>query len=248
MLKTKEYIFSQEELDVPAGVQELLSFKSGKAGGKTVVYIHGFNRFGGWQEFWNADHILEKGHSAVLPSQLGFGKSQGERDYCGPNTCESIASALEDFCKRENISSDDLIIWGHSRGALVTATLAVTHPNLAGAYVCQSGAYDFERNYNNPTKPEKIRANMSEETGGASEEEMAKRSPILNVQNIAKPVLIIHGDLDETVSVEQARLFAEALDKAGKKYELHILEGQDHYTGKASRPIVFDFIERIFRA
>lgn len=42
------------------------------------------------------------------------------------------------------------------------------------------------------------------------------------------PILLIHGKDDTVVPHEQSALFAEALKRAGKPYELISLKGEDH--------------------
>ena len=45
------------------------------------------------------------------------------------------------------------------------------------------------------------------------------RSPILRVAQIDAPVLLVHGDRDENVPVDQAMAMAEALKSHGKEVE-----------------------------
>lgn len=67
-----------------------------------------------------------------------------------------------------------------------------------------------------------------EDEVGVSKKEWAKRSVINYVENIECPVLIIHGEKDERVSVEQAQILADALSKKGKSFELFIVSDADH--------------------
>lgn len=48
---------------------------------------------------------------------------------------------------------------------------------------------------------------------------LVEGSPAQNVERFAAPVLIIHGDADQTVNVEQGRRMNEALRRAGKSVE-----------------------------
>lgn len=43
------------------------------------------------------------------------------------------------------------------------------------------------------------------------------------------PILLIHGRDDTVVPLEQSRIMAESLQKAGKPYELVVLKGEDHW-------------------
>ena len=51
-----------------------------------------------------------------------------------------------------------------------------------------------------------------------SGDERDKSSPIMNVDEIDIPLLIVHGDVDRRVMIEQSREFVKALEKADKPY------------------------------
>ncbi|WP_374516789.1 alpha/beta hydrolase family protein, partial [Brevundimonas sp.] len=48
------------------------------------------------------------------------------------------------------------------------------------------------------------------------------------------PMLVIHGRDDTVVPIEQSRLMAEALRRAGKPVELVELEGEDHWLSRGA--------------
>jgi len=50
-----------------------------------------------------------------------------------------------------------------------------------------------------------------------------------NAAKVGMPLLIAHGELDDTVPVEQSEMMVESLKKAGKPHEFIELEGMDHY-------------------
>lgn len=55
------------------------------------------------------------------------------------------------------------------------------------------------------------------------------RSPILHADRCAAtPLLMLHGDADAVVPVEQSRVFAERVQAGGGKVSLHIYEGEGH--------------------
>jgi dipeptidyl aminopeptidase/acylaminoacyl peptidase len=53
-------------------------------------------------------------------------------------------------------------------------------------------------------------------------------SPLQETDKLSMPLLIIHGDIDPTVPVDQSRLFAEKLESTGKKFKYVELAGLDH--------------------
>jgi len=74
------------------------------------------------------------------------------------------------------------------------------------------------------------------------------RSPILRVAQIDVPVLLVHGDRDENVSVEQTLAMTEALKSHGKEVETFIVPGGTHFfteqQNAQARRKLFDFLRR----
>lgn len=56
-----------------------------------------------------------------------------------------------------------------------------------------------------------------------------ERSPYRLAHKVDVPVLLIHGEDDEVVPIEQSLIMAEALQKLGKPHMLVRLKGEDHY-------------------
>lgn len=75
-------------------------------------------------------------------------------------------------------------------------------------------------------------------------------SPIDHAKNLDMPLLIVHGDIDRIVPVEQSRIMVDELKKLGKEFTYIELEGADHrsnqlyYRHKAEfYPAMIDFFE-----
>jgi dipeptidyl aminopeptidase/acylaminoacyl peptidase len=62
----------------------------------------------------------------------------------------------------------------------------------------------------------------------ADRERIVATSPKFHVKNIRAPLLMVHGVIDDIVPVEQSRIMAEAMQAAGKPYELVEVPGADH--------------------
>jgi len=58
-------------------------------------------------------------------------------------------------------------------------------------------------------------------------------SPAHLADKVDKPLLLIHGRDDTVVAIEQSRVMAEAMRRAGKPVELIELEGEDHWLSRA---------------
>jgi dipeptidyl aminopeptidase/acylaminoacyl peptidase len=74
-------------------------------------------------------------------------------------------------------------------------------------------------------------------------------SPAAQAAKAKIPVLLVHGRDDTVVPLEQSRVMAEALEKAGKPAELVILKGDDHWLSRGETRLqmlraVVDFLEK----
>jgi dipeptidyl aminopeptidase/acylaminoacyl peptidase len=66
----------------------------------------------------------------------------------------------------------------------------------------------------------------------ARDPSLAEISPAAHVDRVNIPVLLIHGRDDTVVPLEQSRIMAEALQKAGKPVELVVQKGADHWLSR----------------
>ncbi|MBW8815801.1 MAG: S9 family peptidase [Caulobacterales bacterium] len=57
-------------------------------------------------------------------------------------------------------------------------------------------------------------------------------SPVAHIDQVSIPVMLIHGKDDSVVPLEQSRIMAEALQKAGKPVELVVEPGEDHWLSR----------------
>ena len=70
--------------------------------------------------------------------------------------------------------------------------------------------------------------------GAAGPQKLAATSPLKHAAAVQAPVLMIHGDKDTVVHLDQSIRMAGALKAAGKPHELIILEDENHYFTKSS--------------
>ena len=75
---------------------------------------------------------------------------------------------------------------------------------------------------------------LREQLGAVSSDTLSTQSPARHAGDVKVPILLIHGDKDTVVPIEQSQRMAKVLKAAGKPYELVILEGENHYLTKAA--------------
>ncbi len=202
-----------------------------------VIYVHG----GGWTGRTKADGLfyaeafLQRGYAyASIDYRLSS-------DAIFPAQIEDVKAAIR-FLRAHaadyRVDPDRIGLIGHSAGGELVSLAGTTNDdpqfdtgdNLgvssAVQAVCDmSGPVDF-------LAPASALASMLEKLlGGPVDEkqDLAKlASPIDHVNPKCPPFLILHGEKDPAIPVEEASGFAAALQQAGVSAQLVILPGQPH--------------------
>lgn len=194
-----------------------------------VLFIHGHQegpRNGG--EIYVASRRLgimaRRGYVAAALSQPGYGNSDGPPDFCGPVTQDAALLALEHLRGLPFVDADKIVLYGYSRGAIVAAMVATRDARLAGV-VLGAGAYDFFSWY--PTPLRGIDRNIEIEAG-TSAEAFRARSAVYHADRIRAAVLLLHGERDERVPVQQAHRFAAELAARGVAVKLKTFPNARH--------------------
>ncbi|MEO9968035.1 MAG: alpha/beta hydrolase [Reichenbachiella sp.] len=178
-----------------------------------------------------------------------------------------------------NLDMDNFGIMGESAGAHIAmmntitnpADFGLSHPKLAMDYMIDIyGPSDLYRLYRSESldsimtmikelpKPINQHLNLAHRVFGFDPEvdqEKTKSfadqySPVTYLNDKIPPVLMIHGDADQVVPLDQSISLKSRLDSLGIENEIHILEGTNHAfigaddTQKADiQRWIFDFIE-----
>lgn len=189
--------------------------------------------------------LARRGYVAAALSQPGYGNSSGPPDFCGPFTQDAALLALEHLRAKPFVAGNRIALYGYSRGAIVSAMVATRDAKLA-AVVLGAGAYDFFNWY--PTPLRGIDANIRAEAG-TSPAAFRARSALHHADRIKAPVLLLHGEADERIPVEQARAFAAALQARGATVTLRTFPDTRHGIPPAAQwREVEPFLERALLA
>ena len=90
--------------------------------------------------------------------------------------------------------------------------------------------------------------------GGSAIERLQKgaqrdaNSPVKHIEKIALPLLIVHGDIDRRVMIEQSREFVAALQGAGKQVTyIEQANGNHHLSLQGHRTEFFEAMDKFLR-
>jgi uncharacterized protein len=182
-----------------------------------------------------ADTLSRRGVAVLRLDDRGFGASTGDfASASSADFAEDIRAALAYLRGRPDIDGDRLGLVGHSEGGLIAPMVAATDPGLQGIVLVAGPAQtgreiiSYQQRYA-IQHADGIRPEARDSAFFAAQEmleEYADRQPWLRYfldhdplsvarQVAGVPVLILHGETDRQVTVEQAEVLAAAFREAG---------------------------------
>ncbi len=241
MIKTNRFIVNHYLIDNDSDTNELIVLEPDTeiiVG--DILFFHGHQmgvKVGAWETPRYLEPLLIRGYRVIVPSILGYGKTTGEPDYCGPNTLDRLEKTIRDFIK------EPIHIMGASRGGTLAILFAEHFPEFARSCTAIAGTYDLEVMVNTTTD-EKMKHNIITETGGDIDAYKI-RDPKTRWQELKAPLHVLHGLKDEQIPVEQAESLVEFLEKMELNPKLTILEGASHklFSEKTFNEVIIPFLE-----
>jgi len=191
--------------------------------------------------------LAARGFACLAISEPGYGKSEGKPDFMGPASIKAFAVGFKRFKRESFVDATRMGIYGYSRGAMAASLLTIRLDKEVKAAVFGAGVYDLKKAYAE-TKFDGIRENIKAEAG-LTEQAFKERSSILQVQKLNAPILIIHGENDDNVPVNQALLLRDRMKELKKDFEIVILTDHKHgqIKGNFISPVI-DFFNRKLKA
>jgi acetyl esterase/lipase len=209
-----------------------------------IVWIHG----GGWSGNSKAKpeglDFLRHGYALV---SLNYRQSQHAKWPAQIMDCKAAIRWLRAHAKEYSLDGKHIGVWGWSSGGHMVAMLGVSGgvkefdqgENLRYSSSVQAvgdwfGPTDFLTISKYPCESIRWGTKDSPETpllGGLVSQNIEKArnaSPTTYVSKHSAPFLILHGDKDPMVPLEQSQELADALKKAGAPVEYHVIVGGGH--------------------
>ena len=236
--------FGAAELDVtyctPNDIPQQMDIYYPTSGGPwpVLLYVHG----GGWSEGDKAEGVSWRTMTehGFLVVSVNYRLASYENKF--PVMIEDVKCAvryLRAYASQYNLAADHIGAAGASAGGHLVALLGLADEAAGwdtGEYADQSshvqavvtlaGPSDFTRgDYNSATMAIYY---AFDEMPGSPSAKLAAASPVTYISPEDPPFLIIHGDKDSIVPVEQAYVLDEQLKNAGVPSELVIVRNGSH--------------------
>ncbi|KAL2059737.1 hypothetical protein VTL71DRAFT_10229 [Oculimacula yallundae] len=186
----------------------------------------------------NAQYFTSRGYAYCYPNyagSTGYGRDyRAQLDHnWGIKDVEDTISCVEYLASQGLIDGSKVGISGRSSGGYTTIQALTSFPKFFAAGVslfgignlkalCEDDPHKFESQYGT--------ALIFPENASAEEKEkiMHERSPCLHADRIESPLLLLQGDVDRVVPIEQSREMERVLKARGGDVKLVVFEGEGH--------------------
>lgn len=238
---------SFDGLDIPAFL-----YRPERSNGAAILYPHGGpkDQYGfAWDEL--AQYFVAKGYTYLAPNyrgSTGYGKDFERANYndWGLGDTKDCLYGAKYLRTLNGIKPDRIGIGGGSYGGYMTINALSRDPEYL--FACGVAKYGDSNLISSWAQCEKRLRLYTEIFLGHPSTNMdiyLKGSPIMEVKNVQKPVLILHGLLDTVVPPEASEEWVEALRREGKTFEYKTYDDEPH--GFLRRENLLDVYERMER-
>ena len=176
-------------------------------------------------------HLAREGYVAVALSMRGW-PDTGGKDDCGGTQPFDVVRAVQWISRQPGVDPNRIGLMGFSQGGQVALLAAGLTPKVK-AVVAFFPVADLER-WAQTTQTPGIKDAYIPETCAKGLGLKAK-SPIHAACAINAPTLLIHGDRDTRVPMDQSLQMAKAMLDCGKKVQLQLVKGGEHTLKKGHK-------------
>ncbi|XOV83511.1 MAG: alpha/beta hydrolase family protein [bacterium] len=198
----------------------------------TIIAPHG----GPWAEdagryfFWN-QYFSDRGYAILKPNfrgSTGYGDAYTAAGFeqWGGIMQDDVMDGLNWMIKNNLADPDRVCIHGGSYGGYVALVAAYKTPEKFRCAISFAGVSDLAELRKHLFNFQLGRLTTARLPRGDA---LAKNSPIENVDKIRVPLLLVHGDVDRSVMIEQSRTFVERLVEAGVDHQYIEQANGDHF-------------------
>ncbi len=188
---------------------------------------------------WLSQYFASRGYAVLQPQfrgSDGFGTQfalAGRRQW-GRKMQDDVTDGVKHLIANGTIDPNKVCIMGWSYGGYAAMAGATLTPELYRCIIAGAGVSDliemliWAREYAGGREGSirYWRLHIGDPTADKTSIEAV--SPVVHVNKVRAPVLLLHGELDTVVPIKQSEIFANALKAAGKPYEFARLANENH--------------------
>ncbi len=216
-----------------------------------IVHVHG-GPSGFWSDDWDlyrSQLLAANGFAVLRPNIRGsIGRGVTFADAVlgdmGGKDFQDILAGIDYLIAQGLVDAEKVGLMGWSYGGFMAAWAAVKGEQRFKAVLMGAGISDFHSFHAQSNIPDWDMRMLGDGLVSPQEnsEMYRQNSPITYVKGVQAPVLIVHGDQDECVPVNQAWAFYRALREMNRPTELILYPDEGH--GLRQRKHVRDYRQR----
>jgi dipeptidyl aminopeptidase/acylaminoacyl peptidase len=206
-----------------------------------IVIVHGhlpYGTSGAATVEGVARRYRDRGYIALAMSLRGWPPSGGTDD-CALEQPDDVVRVVEWLRGERGVEAAHVGLMGYSKGGQMVLLAAARGANVQAvvAYYPPTDLALWKETTGNAATVSYLTAYCESGPG------LAPRSPLRQAALIAPPVLLVHGDADMNVPLEQSQLLAAAMRSAGRQAELLVVPGAGHLFTTPEHEIAFPVVD-----
>lgn len=202
--------------------------------GPGLVWVHegpSWQVYNDWHPF--IQYLVHRGFTVIAPNyrgSTGYGTAferLNDGDWGGSDV-EDVVGAGALLRSLPAIDGSRIGVWGASYGGYLTLLSLGKHPDAFAAGVDLYGACDEALLWEQTDVAGRMAIESKMGVPFANREVYRRGAPLNYVGQIKAAVLILHGEDDQRVTIEQSEAMVEALSRRGKYVEFFRYPGEGH--------------------
>jgi dipeptidyl aminopeptidase/acylaminoacyl peptidase len=212
-------------------------------GGPSAQYVFEFDIL--------AQYLVAKGYTFIAPNDrgsTGYGVAFEHSNYSdwGGGDMQDVLHAARYLHTLSWIDPKRLAIFGGSQGGYLTTLCLARDPEyLFACGISKYGDAHIESSWALCKRDLRVYTEMMLGKPGLNRDVYIQGSPLFQVEKIQRPLLLLHGLVDDVVPPEASDILAEALKRAGKVFEYKTYADEPH--GFLKRQTMLDAYGRLER-
>lgn len=204
-----------------------------------IVYLRGGIQHVGMVRPARMAQLASLGFIVFAPYYRGNRGGEGRDEFAGDDRLDAV-HAVDVLKQQARLKEERIHLFAFSRGGIMALWTAILREDIT-SLVTWAGVSDMVFTYKERKDMRRMMRRVIGGTPNNDVESYRERNALERIEEINAPVLIIHGMLDEHVSIHQARLLENALNAHGKEVDTWYFPKYTHHIPPApNRKIVRD--------